>query len=896
MSSALPATLRMFFRMKLSATLVASFIVLSTSSSWSQSLQVTYGEKGLQTLSYRGVVLEDVGVNPADVFHIWHMKATGSTGVLSVDPQTGWGENNNGETWNSDAKTETYTFDWGSIAVQFSQQGDTLNLNVTETSNPGSGINFDGAEIYPFTLHFPADPVGFSGYSQFVITTLQPGVSAADFGSGIVTSVIPDETQPLYGGWKTIGTNTYSPILSTTSPDGLPIFLPHQDRPVNPGSSFSYTVSFRFTPEGSVAPVADAYSSFAQAYPSQMTWTDKRIIGTAYLASSPDALSGINQPGGFTTNPRRYFNDPSVDVTTAAGLQAFQQRMLTRATNEAATAQALSGQGVITWDIEGEQFPQSTSYVCSPDQIASVAPEMESIISDTGSPFAGRRLDDAYFSILSAGGLRTGVCLRPQVFTLAANGTASQIFLGTNAAIIANLENKARYANTRWGTTLFYVDSVVDANGGTLDPAIFQRLITDLPGFLFIPEESTVRYYAYSAPFYSFLFHTDLGTSAAVYNVYPNAFGANLVNDVSASTLAAYLPQLTQSVKNGDILMGHADYWQANDPTLISIYQAAGVSTAPAQTVPVVNWSAPGVISYGTSLSNSQLNASANTPGTFTYMPAMGTLLPAGTTTLLATFIPNDTKDYTTATASVPMTVIKATPLLTWPSSAPLSTFDPLGPAQLNATSVVPGTYTYTPAAGTYLPAGTITLNVVFQPNDASNYQAVKSTAQVTVSQGTAAVPFIQWSQPAAIRYGTALNGSELNAVASIPGSFSYNPAGGTVLAAGNHTLQVTFTPADLAHYRISQASVSLTVNRAIPVLTWQTPNPIFPAQRLTAVQLDPSSSVAGQFHFSPALGTPLPVGTHSLTAMFSPQDSGNYVTSKIQVTLTVLPAPKAVR
>jgi hypothetical protein len=28
----------------------------------------------------------------------------------------------------------------------------------------------------------------------------------------------------------------------------------------------------------------------------------------------------------------------------------------------------------------------------------------------------------------------------------------------------------------------------------------------------------------------------------------------------------------------GDILMGHADYWQANDPTLVAIYQAAGVS------------------------------------------------------------------------------------------------------------------------------------------------------------------------------------------------------------------------------------------------------------------------------------------------------------------------------
>ncbi len=896
MPSTLPVAFRALSRIKLSATLVSSFMVLNAASSWSQALQVTYGAKGLQTLSYQGVVLEDVGANPADAFHIWHMKATNSTGALSTDPQTEWGENNSGETWNPSSKTETYTFDWGTIAVQFLQQGDTLNLNVTETNNPTSGVTFDGAEIYPFALHFPIDPAGFSGYNQFVITTLQPGVSAADFGTGIVTSVIPDETQPLYGGWKTAGTNTYSPVLSGTSPDGLPSFLPQQDRPVAPGLSFSYMVSFRFTPKGSAAPATDAYTSFAQTYPSQMTWTDKRIIGTAYLASSPNASGGTNQPGGFLTNPRRYFNDPSVDVTTPSGLLAFQHRMLTQAANEVTNAQAMNGQGVITWDIEGEQFPQSTSYVCSPDQIAFVAPEMESIISDATSPFAGRKLDDAYFSILSAGGLRTGVCLRPQVFTLASNGKASQTFLSTNAAIIANLENKARYANTRWGTTLFYVDSVVDINGGTLSPPIFQQLITDLPGFLFLPEERTARYYAYSAPFYSFLFHTDLGTPAAVYNVYPKAFGVNLVNDVSASMLAANLPQLTQSVKNGDILMGHADYWQANDPTLISIYQAAGGPTAPAQTVPVINWSAPSSISYGTPLSNSQLNATASTLGAFTYNPALGTFLPVGTTTLLATFTPTDTKDYTSATASVAITVVKATPVLAWPSPVSLSTFDPLGAAQLNATSNVPGIFTYTPSAGTYLPAGTATLSVAFQPNDPSNYQATSSTAQVTITKGVAATPSIHWSPPTAVPYGMALNGSELNATASVPGSFTYHPVAGTVLAAGSHLLQVTFTPSDLVHYTTNQASVTFTVNQATPVLGWKTPKPIFSSQPLTGTQLDPSSSVAGRFHFLPTAGTLLPVGTHTLTAVFSPQDSGNYATSAIQVVLTVLPAPKAVR
>ena len=333
--------------------------------------------------------------------------------------------------------------------------------------------------------------------------------------------MIPNESVPLYGGWTNIGSQTYSPGMTSTAPDSLATFLPHNDYPVQPGSSFSYTVSLRFTPEGASASAADAYASFAARYPSQMTWTDKRIIGTAYLTSAPSG--DPSQPGGFPTNPRRYFNDPGVNITTPAGLQAFQDRMLAQAASNVKTAQSMSAQGVITWDIEGEQYPQSTSYVCSPDQIAAVAPEMESVITDSSSAYFGQKLDDAYFKTMSGAGLKVGLCLRPQMFNLYPNGTAGQVFLTTNAAIIAELENKARYAMTRWGATIFYVDSTVDVNGGTLDPAIFQQLITDLPGLLFIPEESTPRYYAYTAPFYSLIFHTDLGTPASTYNFYPQS-------------------------------------------------------------------------------------------------------------------------------------------------------------------------------------------------------------------------------------------------------------------------------------------------------------------------------------------------------------------------------------
>ncbi len=861
-----------------------------------QGLQITYGVKGVQSLAFNGVVLENTAAYPADTFHIWHMKATDLAGNLVSNGQYGWGENNNGTSWNAATNTETYSFTWGYIAVQFQTSGNNLDMKVTEVNYAGSGVIFDGAEIFPFALHFPADPAGFSGYNQYAVTTTGPGVSAADFGSGVVTAVLPNEATPLYTGWKSAGPATYTPIMTGTAPDGLATYLPHKDAPVQPGTSLSYTVSLRFTPEGTAANAADAYASFAATYPSQMTWTDKRIIGTAYLATSPVDNGDITQPGGFPTNPRRYFNDPSVDITNSAGLQAFQNRMLAQAASNVANAQNLNAQGVITWDIEGEQYPQTTSYVCSPDQIASVAPEMESAVLNPSSPYFGQKLDDAYFRTISGAGLRIGLCLRPQSFALGANGTASQSFLSSNAAIIANLETKARYANTRWGATLFYVDSTVDANGGTLDPAIFQQLITDLPSFLFIPEESTPRYYAYTAPFYSFLFHTSLGTPASVYNYYPRAFGANLVNDVSASLLAQYTPQLTQSVADGDILMGHADYWQANNPVLVALYAAAGVHAPSAPTAPVLNWPAPAGINYGTALSATQLDATSNVAGTFTYSPAAGVIPGAGSAALTATFTPADTRSYTTATTTVNLAVAKATPALNWPTPASIAAGTPLSSSQLNATASVPGTFAYSPATGAVPGIGTTSLTVTFTPSDSADYTSATATVPLTVTSPASAAA-ISWGTPAAIIYGAPLSTTQLNATANVPGTFTYIPSAGAVLGAGTQTLSVTFTPS-AANGSPAAAPVttsrSLTVAKATPKITWATPGAIAAGVPLSGSQLNAAAGVPGSFTYSPAAGTTFAAGSYTLSASFAPSDGTDYAASTATVSLAVNPAAAA--
>ena len=140
-------------------SLLALVIGSSPAKAAGQSLQITYGAKAIQTLAYAGVTLEDVRVYPADSFHIWHSKSTDLRGKV----MPGWGENNNGEAWDPVTHTETYLFPWGTIATEFAQHGNTLDVRVVENNHSDSGIVFDGAEIFPFALHFPHDSCGLLG-------------------------------------------------------------------------------------------------------------------------------------------------------------------------------------------------------------------------------------------------------------------------------------------------------------------------------------------------------------------------------------------------------------------------------------------------------------------------------------------------------------------------------------------------------------------------------------------------------------------------------------------------------------------------------------------------------------------------------------------------------------
>ena len=250
---------------------------------------------------------------------------------------------------------------------------------------------------------------------------------------------------------------------------------------------------------------------------------------------------------------------------------------------------------------------------------------------------------------------------------------------------------------------------------------------------------------------------------------------------------------------------------------------SSAVTVTQAKTTPTITWATPAAIIYGTALSATQFNATSPVAGTFAYTPAAGAVLPAGTQTLSVTFTPTDSADYTTATQTVSLTVNKA-PLsvtannqsMTYGGTVPTLTGTLSGVmAGDGITAAYTTTGTSASAAGSYPIKATLN-----DPNTKlSNYTVTNTSGLLTIG---AATPTITWATPAAITYGTALSAAQLDATASVPGNFVYTPAAGTVPAAGNDTLSVTFTPANTADYTTATATVTLTVNipnNPVPVI-----------------------------------------------------------------------------
>ncbi len=114
------------------------------------------------------------------------------------------------------------------------------------------------------------------------------------------------------------------------------------------------------------------------------------------------------------------------------------------------------------------------------------------------------------------------------------------------------------------------------------------------------------------------------------------------------------------------------------------------------------------------------------------------------------------------------------------------------------------------------VPGGKCVQYQLFSKDNAGLSTTTSPTGIVKVKQ----TPTITWIPPATMLFGTRLSSTQLNATASVPGTFQYIPPVGTLLQPGSQLLSVIFTPTDTVDFNSVPTSRSIIVGFSQPCQT----------------------------------------------------------------------------
>jgi DNA-binding beta-propeller fold protein YncE len=453
---------------------------------------------------------------------------------------------------------------------------------------------------------------------------------------GVITNLIPSTSitvgeysnvpaQVFNGAWGSVAywlgdytkPNTFGSSYNSTSTTVLSLYSNNNSNPetlganqydaVAPGQTVERKVYVRFGNGSSTTAVAlapEAYATFVGQYPYLVNWPDRRPISSYFFGSNSY---------GTTTNPHAYFSSSYNEVSSTQA--QFNAQVMAGVTSTIAALNSVTPrpQGLIIWDLEGEEFLQPFTYVGSPDKLNALSPKMDAVA-------------DQVFSTYKKAGYRVGLALRPSNFmvgTLAnmpatcttGGSTVSNlddVYIATDVAYpnqgyvcypqntwvqvyarapqfqtvvndesveLANLVAKVNYARSRWGVKLFYIDSMVYSNGGFFSFKIMRQLQQDFPDTLFIPEAfafNPARYSA-SAPYMDAPTYGQYSTPVSTRALYPNAFQVSAISNFGSSDFAdpTKFSGLVTGQQEGDIML-YAGWY--NSPSAIGMQQVAASS------------------------------------------------------------------------------------------------------------------------------------------------------------------------------------------------------------------------------------------------------------------------------------------------------------------------------
>jgi hypothetical protein len=207
------------------------------------------------------------------------------------------------------------------------------------------------------------------------------------------------------------------------------------------------------------------------------------------------------------------------------------------------------------------------------------------------------------------------------------------------------------------------------------------------------------------------------------------------------------------------------------------------------QAVPVITWASPAAINYGSALGATQLNATASTPGSFTYVPPSGTVLSAGNQPLQTSFTPNDNTDFSGAKGSNSITVNQV-PLSVVANSAS-RVFGANNPAFTGTLSGVVNndniTASFTSTATSASPAGTFPITpVLADPNNRlGNYNVSSTNGTLTITPASSSTAMSSSGSPSNLNALVTFTATVSSTAGTPTGTVTFKD-GTTLLGSGN--------------------------------------------------------------------------------------------------------------
>ena len=204
-------------------------------------------------------------------------------------------------------------------------------------------------------------------------------------------------------------------------------------------------------------------------------------------------------------------------------------------------------------------------------------------------------------------------------------------------------------------------------------------------------------------------------------------------------------------------------------------------------------------------------------------------------------------------------------------------------PTGLTTTVTYAGSTTVPTNAGSYAVVATVT--------GTTHHGSASGTLVIAKAQSN-----VTWSTPLPVTYGTALSSTQLNAMADVPGVFTYSPLAGTVLDAGLQALGVSFVPTDTTNYIGSTGSQNLLVNRATAIVSLSGLTPTYDGSPQSVGVTTTPSGLSTSVTYDGGITAPTNSGTYPVVATISDANyvgsvSGSLIIAKATPVITWTPA-----